>query len=421
MALVLDTTRQLRSLRELTQLVEAISKADKSESEPDWLEWKREADLSNKRWHAVIGKFISGFANRDPVVARREAGGCAYLVLGVEPGNVLGVSPIDNAVLQARVSRYVRETVRWSPQYIEFDGKHVLVITIEPPQSGDLIAAMLKSYQSEDSKGSVCREGDVFTRHHGRTDLATQEAFDMLARRISATPRQPIAVTIETQDIVTALPVEFGPDVIDTWCDEEWMTYMEPVKTYMLHKIRPPFENRNPVEFRSKVEAYISDSIPLLRQMAHADALEDRAPGMRLVIVNKTESNYADVRVDVSISGDVWAYPTEVELHPEMPQAPREWGERSHFPLTFWQPPIQTTDLYGSYITNDNPTQIEFDDEDVRPFQRVKLEPIHLVCDAKLAGATLTATWTATSTSVDGVVSGKIDIQVSSDVVSPLS
>ena len=90
MALALDISRQLRSAKELSDLIEAISTADASESEPDWLEWKREADLSSRRWHALIGKFIVGFANRDPAVASRATGGCAYLVIGVEPGNLAG-------------------------------------------------------------------------------------------------------------------------------------------------------------------------------------------------------------------------------------------------------------------------------------------------------------------------------------------
>ena len=43
MALSLDTSRQFRSLDEVTELVHAISEAPATESEPDWLEWKRDA------------------------------------------------------------------------------------------------------------------------------------------------------------------------------------------------------------------------------------------------------------------------------------------------------------------------------------------------------------------------------------------
>ena len=67
MALEINTLRQFRSLSELTELVEAISTAPATVSEPDWLEWKREADFSDRRWYALIAKFVAGFANRDPV------------------------------------------------------------------------------------------------------------------------------------------------------------------------------------------------------------------------------------------------------------------------------------------------------------------------------------------------------------------
>ena len=135
MALALDTSRQLRSIDELTQLVSAISQAPPSETEPDWLEWKREGDLSDRYWHANISKVVAGFSNRDPSVASRQVGDCAYLVIGAEPvlasRNVVGVSPVDNAVLNSGVSRYLRPAVRWSPQYIEHQGQQVLVITVE--------------------------------------------------------------------------------------------------------------------------------------------------------------------------------------------------------------------------------------------------------------------------------------------------
>ena len=150
MVLALDTSRQFRSVSELAELVRAISSAPSSESEPDWLEWKREADLTDRHWTAQIARYIAGFANRDPVVAKGWAGGCSYLVLGVEPGNVGGVNPVDNATLHASISRFVRERVRWTPSYVQHEGKQILVITVEPPEPGDHIVAMLTDFQSHE-------------------------------------------------------------------------------------------------------------------------------------------------------------------------------------------------------------------------------------------------------------------------------
>ena len=175
MPLTLDTSRQFRSINELADLVQAISSAPSSESEPVWLGVKREADLNDRRWHALISKCIADSPTGIRLCPSYGQGGCSYLVIGAEPGNVSGDTPVDNAILHAGISRFVRQTVRWSPQYIKQEGKQVLVITVESPEFGDQIVAMLTSYQSNERGASVCREGDVFIRRHGRTDLAGQQ------------------------------------------------------------------------------------------------------------------------------------------------------------------------------------------------------------------------------------------------------
>ena len=419
MALALDTSIQLRSRKELADLIEAISTADGSESEPDWLEWKRGADLSDRRWHALTGKFIVGFANRDPAVARRETGGCAYFVIGVEPGSLVGVIPIDNADLHTGVSRFVRETVRWNPQYVEYQGKRVLVITVEPPESGDQIAAILRSYQSDSRGSSVCREGDVFIRRHGKTDLATQDDFDMLVKRFGTGGERANNLTVRALGTVTAVPVECGPDEIDRWCCEQRRVYLEPLKPYLRARVQPAFESRSPTTFRSKVESYLAEASQLLPQKAHADALGDSDPGMRLVLVNETDYNFAATRVDVYIDGDVWAYGSDP--NPEMPEPPREWGMGGFSVPVAGFPSALTSDIYGPHIDNSGPTHIQFGDVDLRPHEKIELDAIHLVCDANLAAATVTATWTATSTSVNGVARGEFPVSASSDIVSPMS
>ena len=48
----------------------------------------------------------------------------------------------------------------------------------------------------------------------------------------------------------------------------------------------------------------------------------------------------------------------------------------------------------------------------------MELDPVYLVCDVKLAGAMLTAQWTATSSSANGVARGEFPIKVSSEIFS---
>ena len=83
-------------------------------------------------------------------------------------------------------------------------------------------------------------------------------------------------------------------------------------------------------------------------------------------------------------------------------------------------PALPTLDIWGPHIDNSGSTSVEFPDVDLRPGGSVKLDPIHLVCDSKLAGTTLTAKWTATSSSASGVARGEFPIKISSEIFSLL-
>lgn len=420
MALTIDISRQFRSIGELIRLVEAVAAAPTTESEPDWLEWKREADLTDRRWHAQIAKFIAGVANRDPSIARQSAGGCAYLVIGAEPGGVSGVSPIDNASLNDGISRFVR-IARWSPQYVDYAGKQVLVVTVEPPEYGDPTIAMLTAYQSGERGASVCREGDVFVRRHGSTNLATQEDHHILNRRFAASAEQASGMSIEQLGPVTAVPVAIGPDEITAWRQGRERALLAPLEkhpsTQFGSSLSLLYERRRPSQYQHEVESYLTEAAALLKHKAHAEALTNRPPGMKLVLTNDTEHNYTAVRVEVSIEGEVWAYEDAEDALSMMPTPPRAWGTSAidylpHFPIG---------PTYGPYIDNTGSAHIRFDDVDLRPSGTVHLDPLHLVTGSTLAGKTLTAKWTATSVSVSGVARGEFPIVVSPRVNRPLT
>ena len=427
MALELETSRAFRSIDELTRLIEAIAAAPATESEPDWLEWKREADLADRRWHAIIAKCIAGFANRDPAVAKRHASGCGYLVIGAEPRNVVGVKPVDNSQLHAGVSRFVGTALRWSPQYLATDGAQVLIITVESPEGGDPIVAMRAGYESHARGSSVCREGDVFVRRHGSTDRATHEDFDMLARRFATGTEQATGFRVGAVNPVTAVPVASGPNEVAAWRQRKKQALLEPLEGGAQLTVRlglfPNLEQRTADEYRSEVESYLDEAAALLPRDAHADALMERSPGMQLVLINDTEHNFSEVRVKVTVDADVRAYTSDLDARPQMPRPPRSWGAHrwsALHDLVPTGPVIFPGSPSGPYIDNSGSTSIEFDDVDLRPSGQVRLRPIHLVAGAALAGETVTAAWAATSSSADGVARGEFPITISQEIVSPL-
>lgn len=433
MALSLDTSRQLRSVSELSDLVKAIATAPSTESEPDWLEWKREADLSERKWHARIAKFIAGFANRNPAVAKLQAGGCGYLILGAEPGSVAGVDPVDNAKLHDGVARFVGTRVRWGPQYVSYQGHQVLVVTIEPPDFGDRIASILTEYT--DGSSPECRRGDVFIRRAGKTEQATQDDYDMLVERYGVRDAQTVGVSVEPMEPATAITVACPPEEVDTWRRREERLLLSPLEQWAhrepgrLWPVAFPPEKRSPDEYKSQVAAYLDSVVGLLPGQARARAIEGRSPGLKLVLTNNTEHNFSAVRLELVIKGRLHAFFNPRHALPAMPTRPQRWS-----PTIELDNPRDVSGIltYGDFaepsfprfplprIHNSPSTRIEFGDLDLRPGESARLDPLYLVADPELAGLTLMAEWTATSSNTSGIARGRFPISVSTDVVSPL-
>ena len=343
---------------------------------------------------------------------------------------------MDNADLLSCVSRYIRNTVRWSPQYLAHNGKQILVVTVEPPEFGDSIVAMLKEY-TDQTGATECRKGDVFVRRSGKTELATQDDYDMLAERFAASETQASdGITVEEIEPVTVVAVRCTPDEQRTWREGEERALLGPTEertpqqtSRTLTGVFTTIEKRSVQEYRDQVASYLEEAVPLLPDHARAKAIEGIPESMQLVLVNETEHNFAEVRVEVVISGNVWAYSSEGDARPRMPTRPRVWGLTGLFDTLressdIFRYPVVTGPMggpYGPYIENSHSAQIVFDKVHLRPGTTIDLDPIYLVGDASLAGKALVAEWTATSTSVSGIARGEIPITVSAEVVSPLT
>jgi hypothetical protein len=170
MALDIDTNQAFLSVALRRTLVAAVRDAPEHEGEPDWVEWKSTVDLREKRWMAEIARHVLRFANRDPERAQRAAEGFGYLLLGVEPGNLCGVSPIDSAQLESGTSPYLgRDGPQMSTEYVELEGTPVLVITVRPPRAGDRIFSLEKAFQQDEPGGIHVHypNGAVFVRREG--------------------------------------------------------------------------------------------------------------------------------------------------------------------------------------------------------------------------------------------------------------
>jgi hypothetical protein len=72
-----------------------------------------------------------------PDIAARNAGGYAYLLLGVEPGAYRGMPVHDSADVENWLRPYLGDKVLYDVHYVTVDGRSVLFVTVDPPRSGD--------------------------------------------------------------------------------------------------------------------------------------------------------------------------------------------------------------------------------------------------------------------------------------------
>lgn len=172
----IDMTRALRTDDELLRLVTAIHGSRPEVQETNWLEWKSSLDLNTPAGKFAVAKAVLGFANRSVDDARLNCGGVAYMVVGVEPGAVVGIPAIDHADLTPGIKTYA-ETPRFTPRTIQFSGVEVLVVVVEPPEPGNPLHTLQKQYDK-------FHAGMVFHRGSARTAPAGPKEVEMLGRRL---------------------------------------------------------------------------------------------------------------------------------------------------------------------------------------------------------------------------------------------
>lgn len=162
----------------LIRLVRHVLDGDELLHETRALEWKRTLDLSVAEHRFKVAKQILGFGNRSPADAMSAFGGYAYMLVGVEPGKLHGVDVIDPAKLTDAIRPFVAsQRPSWAPAYVRVDDVPVLVLEVAPPQPGDRICCLQKTY------GSVTA-GRIYVRREGQTEEADPNELRQLEERL---------------------------------------------------------------------------------------------------------------------------------------------------------------------------------------------------------------------------------------------
>lgn len=434
--LSIDTNKPARTRRAQTDLVRAVLDAPTSEQETNWLEWKGTLGLTSKAAEATIAKAVLGFANRSPDVAARTLEGCACLLVGVEPSALSGVAPIDQAKLEAGVNVYAGTGVDWSSDYVEVDGKTVLVVTVEPPRWGDPIHPFRKGYLPDGKSADRMPAGAVFIRRSASTERATAADIDMLSARSARQPGAHLAVDVRPAAASEIIRIDVSPESIDAFVAGEEESLLRRLKpqTNLMETILLSRGNRDHVEYRSEDEyrQEISDYGAALRKelpqlLAARSVLHDLGL-LELEVVNSTDSTFTSVQVELCFPARVgvcvWRRdavnrnrpPDRPVPYGEVPDARAAGGiadallggETTKRPV--WVPEVERQDDGGKVVV--------FQPRDVRARGKAKLDKIWLMLNHR-APRELNLRWEATAHHALRRIGGSLVVPVAERLATP--
>ena len=172
-----DISRAPIGLRTASTLVAELAKLD-DRFERHYLEIKSDIDPS-KNELAKIAKYILGSANRMPEKAATAFEGYGVMVIGVAPGKITGVPPIEILDIDKVVSAYIGpHGPHWDLIHVPVanSGNTALVILVDPPQDGQDAFMCRKD-------GDNLSNGRIYVRADGETREARATEVDMLLDR----------------------------------------------------------------------------------------------------------------------------------------------------------------------------------------------------------------------------------------------
>ncbi len=393
--------------------------------ETDYLEWKSSFDLGETKYRAATAKHILAFANRHPDRAQRNAEGYAYLLIGVEPGNLAGVTDVwDPEKLEAWITAYTGNDVRWDAAYVEVQDKHVLLITVDPPRWGDPPRAICK--EAQDEQGKSMRDGCIYIRRPGKSEQAGHSDIAMLTTRAQAGARR-LSLALE---LMSAAPRLISAEMLsdanrDAAIGREAQELLRglPQQRHALNlllEVPTVRESRTQDTFRAQVERYQRKATANWPASVAVAAVERGHSPLHFRIRNSTDEVFESVQLEALLP----LHPTRVTtsaaaarkmLQPPEPPAP--WGKE-----------LSAMTNYMSRVDLAPPTNVELEPQTtsggdaqllarfapllVRPHTGHPLTELFLILPPTLALQEITVRWRATSSSTSGELTGELALQV---------
>lgn len=426
MTLPIDTTRAARARAARHALVEAVRDAPASEQETNWLEWKGQLDLTDKATHTVLAKAVLGFANREVDRAALAMGGTAYLLVGVQPGGLPGVRPVDMAALEPQIVAYTGPGPQWSGDYIDVQGSSVLVVTVEAPQWGDPVHPVRKAFQRADA-GQALALAAIYVRQAAATELARPADIDMLTRRAQGKPQDDDRLVLDVGQADGPGPgrVDLRPATLEGYADAERGRLLLPLRRGNRLGGRGVAyggigggEFRKPDVYEAEVGQYIEKLNEVLPRVLLTRSVAHDVGALRLQVQNPTDRPFNQVQVRVRLLDPelvIVADKSDSDRYgAALPKPPRMWGTASA-PADYGFARIGIPPVFNVWAPEverlDDAVELVFPPEDVRPHTSTRLNTVWLLL-SDTDQDTLGADWTATSTSARGQANGSLTIRL---------
>ena len=173
--------------------------------ERDWVDFKSQCDLSEKRDLVEIVKDIG---------ALMMTGG--YLVIGADDhgrpaGEPVHLELFDTATLHAKVAKYVSGPFELRVGRHQYQGQTFVLIYVVPHPDGMCVFASSGNY-TEPGKGQrqAFRVGDVFARHGTSSEPWNQHDIAAIKRRLAADADRAQDQELEAVNLLTGLSAQLG-------------------------------------------------------------------------------------------------------------------------------------------------------------------------------------------------------------------
>jgi len=395
--------------------------------EADWVEWKRSLDFSTANGRFPLPKNVLGMANRMPETALRNLGGYGYILVGVEPGSIVGVNPVDPAQLHDWIDPYIGATgPSWQSRYATVDDKTIAAIEVAPPQPGDPIHALRKECDG-------FQQGTIFIRKNGKTHRANDQDVTNLVQRAKGArlDLDLLLVGAERMSWFNRTAVEAQ---IKRIADSSRGSQLEHARAYLIggeneiaisHTLSRAMaavygeDRRSLDEYESEVDEWHAEWTHNAPQHWVENYMLAGLGVYSLGLRNLTDQNFASVEVGLRIEG----VQVEDDIRPEaaeLPKRPRQFGKgtrwlniegsghpilipRVNFPASFDPPEF-------AIIQPDGAAEVVWNAGHLRPAESVGSSEICILVDAPQESGQLAIAWSATSTSVDDVLKGDLEI-----------